>query len=365
MRRPLLRPPAALFTALALVACDGSSDTAPASKDATSDLGLPDEPTADAPLPDVSTALDRSATDASRTDVVSADRLSRPDATTASDPRAWLHVDAWSIFWNDRTRCGAERTFLDICERRRDDCALYRRAWEACDPARVVYGQVGPSQQGERLCQRGRFPDVGGCDARRYDFDRLRFSWYGAEWQGNWPFATVKVFPAGTREPSALLGAGMVAFSSLPGAPQAAMGGVTNHGLDRDGDGRPDRGACVMRGATTGDAAYQSPFGAFAWIELPTGRPVTLVVAAGTNFADRAFSGCSRGAATQSPWVTSPPGAQLGCVYVIEQEFQSGRHYVFRYGRVEALTGTSPPTEIIDGFMRAGVDVRDATSCAR
>ncbi|MCC6877760.1 MAG: hypothetical protein IT378_25850 [Sandaracinaceae bacterium] len=271
-----------------------------------------------------------------------------------ADTRAYLHADLWSTFWNDRTRCGAEVAFLAMCRARNEDCSLYERAVAACDPSRVVYGQVGPEKQGERLCRRGLHPDFGGCDARRYDLDRLRFEWYGAEWQGNWPFATLKIFEAGTHEPSAWLGAGLIAQSSLPGHAQAAMGGVENHGLS---------GACAMRGQTQGDAAYQSLFGGFAWIEVPADRPVTIVAAAGTNFANRAFAGCDRGNATQEPWVRDAPGAVLGCVYVLDHRFEPGRHYALRYGRIEALASAGPPPEIVAGFDRLGVDVRARSSC--
>lgn len=283
------------------------------------------------------------------------------------DDRAYLHADVWSTFWNDRTRCGAERTFLEVCERRGGDCGAERAAWAACDPTRVVYGQIGPERSGERVCMRGALPDVGGCDARRFDFDRLRFRWYGAEWAGNWPFATLKIFPAGTSDPTAWLGPGLVAVSNLPGRAQAAMDGVANHGLDRDGDGISDSTPCAMLGETSGDGAYRRPFGAFAWIEVPIDVPVVVVTASSTNFGDRAFAGCSRGAATASPWLEGTPGSVLGCVHAVEHTFRRGRHYVMRYGRIEELTTHGPPPEIVAGFAlpEVGLDVSRPGTCER
>lgn len=268
---------------------------------------------------------------------------------------AFIHADLWSAFWNDRTRCGAERTFVDMCQRRGEpDCSIYQAAYDACDPTTIVYGQVGPEQQGNHLCRRGVHPDLGGCVAASYDFDALRFHWYGAEWQGNWPAATFKVFAAGADWSG---GGEIVAFSTLPGHAQAAMAGIDNHGLGH---------GCTMTGVTSGDAAYQTPFGAMAWVEVPTDQPVTVVAAAATNFGDQAFAGCGRGAATQAPWVTDAPGATLGCVYVQDFQFEPGHHYYWRYGQIVELTEPRPPPEIVAGFALPGVDmdVSSADACA-
>ncbi len=275
------------------------------------------------------------------------------DATTGEpDARAYLHADLWSTWWNDRTRCGAERTFLEICQRRGEDCSLYMQAVAACDPAKIVYGQVGPEKQGEMLCQRGKFPDIGGCVASAYDFDALRFYWYGAEWQGNWPVATLKVFPAGVDWTG---GGELVALSNHPGKAQAAMAGIDNHGL---GFG------CVMPGSD-GDDRYQIPFGGFAWVEVPTGQPVTVVGAGATNFGDMPFAGCNRGQKTQDPWITGAPGAMLGCVYVVENMvFEPGKHYAWRYGQLVEVAG--PPAELVAGFAlpELGLDVTHRDACA-
>lgn len=276
--------------------------------------------------------------------------------TSPSGP-AYLHADLWSIWWNDRTRCGAERTFLEICKQRGEpDCSLYQSAVNSCDPAQIVYGQVGPEKSGEKLCQRSKYPAIGGCEASKYDFAKLRYWWYGAEWQGNWPVATLKIFPDGKDWTG---GGELIALSTHPGAQQAAMSGIQNHGLGH---------GCSMPGKTSGDAAYRTPFGGFAWVEVPVGQKVTIAALAATNFAGQAFAGCNRGSATQNPWVTSPPGAQLGCVYVAENvTFEAGRHYLWRYGKLELLPiGTSkPPQDLIDAFAEPehGLDVSTRAPC--
>jgi len=298
----------------------------------------------DASSADVGTSAD--ATTSDTTGTVDVARDLGPPST-----RAYLHADVWSTFWNDRTRCGAERTFLEICKRRGEaDCSNEQKAWDACDPTKIVYGQVGPEKSGEPLCQRSLFPAVGGCDARVYDFEKLRFYWYGAEWEGNWPWATLKVFEDGKD----WRGAGeTIAFSSIPNAAQSAMSGIANHGL---GSG------CALRGVTTGTDKYVRPFGAFAWIEVPTGRPVTLVSVASTNFGDKAFAGCNRGAATQSPWITSARGATLGCVHVLEKvTFQPGKQYLLRYGKLQEIAG--PPADLTKVFESVSVDVRTPAPC--
>jgi hypothetical protein len=277
-----------------------------------------------------------------------------PAAEAGSGP-AYLHADVWSTWWNDRTRCGAERAFLEICQRRAAaDCSLYQQAYAACDPKKIVYGQVGPEKQGEPLCQQSKFPDVGGCIAASYDFAKLRFYWYGAEWQGNWPVATLKVFPKGVDWKG---GGEVIALSNVPGAAQAAMSGIQNHGLGH---------GCAMLGATSGNDKYRKPFGGFAWVEVPVGTPVTVASVAATNFANQPFQGCSRGAATQQPWITSAPDAQLGCVYVLENVvFEAGKHYALRYGKIEPLAQPAPPKEIVDGFAlpEVGLDVHVKDKC--
>jgi len=194
-----------------------------------------------------------------------------------------------------------------------------------------------------------------GDDVNLFDFDTLRYWWYGAQWQGNWPFATIKVFEAGADWTT---GGELIAYSNLPGRRQAAMENTDNHGI---GSG------CTMLGETTGDAAYRSPFGAFAWIEVPTDRSVIVVAASSTNFADEPFQGCSRGGATQHPWVTEAPGAAaLGCVYVEERQFEPGHHYLWRNGRIEELDQPQPPPDIIDAIAwpEVGLDVHSADACS-
>lgn len=275
------------------------------------------------------------------------------DAPGVDPTRAFLHADLWSTFWNDRTRCGAERTFLEICKRRGEgDCSNEQKAWDVCDPTRIVYGQVGPEKSGEPLCQRSTLPAVGGCEAKKYDFDQLRFRWYGAEWEGNWGFATLKLFEDGKD----FRGTGeTLAFSSIPNAAQSAMAGIADHGLGH---------GCVLHGVTTGDDKYKKPFGAFAWIEVPTGRPMTIASVASTNFGDKPFAGCNRGAATQAPWITGARGAQLGCVHVLEKVvFSPGKHYFLQYGKLTEVSG--PPKVVIDGFALAGLDVTAPSACKR
>lgn len=70
------------------------------------------------------------------------------------------------------------------------------------------------------------------------------------------------------------------------------MAGISNHGMNS---------GCSMPGATRGDAAYRTPFGAFAWVEVPTDQPVTVVGAPASNFGDQPFAGCNRGTVTQDP----------------------------------------------------------------
>jgi len=104
-----------------------------------------------------------------------------------------------------------------------------------------------------------------------------------------------------------------------------------------------------------------------AWVEVPTDEALTVVATAATNFADNAFQGRSRGAATQDPWISGAPGAQLGCVYVEENMvFEPGKHYVWRYGELVETDAKGPPPELLAGFAlpEVGLDVSDRSACA-
>ena len=268
--------------------------------------------------------------------------------TAPSDPSAYLHANVWSTWWNDRTRCGAERAFLRICQKRGGSCGTYQKAVSVCDPSKTVNGQVGPEKQGESLCQQSKYPSIGGCVASKYDFDKLRFWWYGAEWQGNWPVATIKVFKQGTDWKG---GGELVALSNVPGAKQAAMSGIKNHGYGY---------GCAMAGKTSGSKAdrYRRPFGGFAWISVPTNQKLTVAALAASNFAGYSFAGCSRGLVTQSPWISGAPGATLGCVHVLQNVvFSPGKHYYWSHGLIKQLPTAAPPKELIDGFNLPGVGI--------
>ncbi|MCB9756458.1 MAG: hypothetical protein H6713_41595 [Myxococcales bacterium] len=324
------------------------ASTASAGSDASTTTGS----TTSATAPDTTSDATSDATDAETGSTTE-------DATTTGAPpddNAYLHVDVWSTWWNDRTRCGAERAFLEMCQHMNGlDCGVYQQAYDVCDPWAQHYGQVGPEKQGEPLCSRGNFPDIGGCDASKYDFDALRFYWYGAEWQGNWPVATVKVFEGGADWTG---GGELIALSNMPGFAEAAMSGIPNHGL---GFG------CAMLGTDQGDEKYQEPFGGFAWVQVPTGQALTVVGASAMNFANQPFQGCSRGEVTQDPWIPGGPNAQLGCVYVVENiTFEPGHHYLLRYGAIEDLGAAGPPQLIVDGFAlpEVGLDVTTRDACA-
>ena len=320
---------------LGLGACAGEIGATPPGD------GHPDVAATDGKVPQDTGQKDRAALDTRKREAGTQD-------ATPADPSAYLHANVWSTWWNDRTRCGAERTFLRICQQRgAGSCSLYQLAVSACDPKKIIYGQVGPEKQKEALCNQSNYPSVGGCEAAKYDFAKLRFWWYGAEWQGNWPVATIKIFKKGQD----WKGSGeLIALSSVPGARQAAMSGIKNHGLGY---------GCAMAGKTGGSKAdqFRRPFGGFAWIKVPTGQAVTVAALAATNFAGYAFAGCSRGTVKQSPWITGAPGATLGCVHVQDITFKPGKHYYLSFGQIKELATAAPPKELVDGFKLPGVGI--------
>ena len=264
--------------------------------------------------------------------------------TAPPDPSAYLHANVWSTWWNDRTRCGAERTFLRICQKRGGSCGTYAKAVSVCNPSKTVNGQVGPEKQGESLCKQSKDPSIGGCVASKYDFDKLRFWWYGAEWQGNWPVATIKVFTQGKDWKG---GGELIALSSVPGAKQAAMSGIKNHGIGH---------GCAMLGKTSGSKAdkYRRPFGGFAWIKVPTNQKLTVAALAASNFAGYSFAG----------WISGAPGATLGCLHVLQNVvFAPGKHYYWSHGLIKQLPTAAPPKELVDGFKLVGKNITSKAAC--
>ena len=291
---------------LLLAACTGEVGDTPPGGDGAADGWALDHALDLAQLPTDSKVVSRDGQ--STTDSTPHQDKGGKKDTTPPDSSAYLHANVWSVWWNDRTRCGAERTFLRICQQRGGTCSTYQQALNACNPKKIVNGQVGPEKQGESLCQQSKYPSVGGCVAASYDFAKLRFWWYGAEWQSNWPVATIKIFSQGADWKG---GGELIALSNVPGATQAAMSGIKNHGL---GFG------CAMAGKTTGSKAdkYRRPFGGFAWIKVPTNQALTVAALSASNFAGYAFAGCNRGSATQSPWISGAPGATMGCIHVLQ-----------------------------------------------
>lgn len=134
-----------------------------------------------------------------------------------------------------------------------------------------------------------------------------------------------------------------------------------------DGHGGGSSGGAGGVSASGGvGGADAEPWPSGGWVEVPAGQPLTIAVASSDNFGNHAFAGCQRGAATQSPWVTSPPGAQLGCVYVNENVvLQAGKHYFWQYGNLTELPTPAPPKLIVDAFKLPGVgiDVTKKDNC--
>ena len=149
---------------LTLIACTGEVGDLPPAGDGCPDSATFDGLTAaDAGGKDTANK-DTGKQDSAKKDTGSKDTGKQDSAkkdTTPADPSAYLHANVWSTWWNDRTRCGAERTFLRICQKRASgSCSLYQQAVAACNPSTIVYGQVGPEKQSEPLCQQSKYPSV-------------------------------------------------------------------------------------------------------------------------------------------------------------------------------------------------------------
>ena len=166
--------------------------------------------------------------------------------------------------------------------------------------------------------------------------------------------ATIKVFKQGADWKG---GGELVALSSHPGATQAAMSGIKNHGYGY---------GCAMAGKSSGSKAdqFRRPFGGFAWIRVPAGQKLLVAAMASSNFAGYAFAGCSRGTVKQTPWITDAPGATMGCVYVHPGvTFKAGAHYYWSHGQFTELKTPAPPAELSAGFGLAGKKITTRDAC--
>ncbi|RMH44128.1 MAG: hypothetical protein D6689_03170 [Deltaproteobacteria bacterium] len=295
------------------------------------------------------------------------------DATPSDCPGvgpAYVHGDLWAFWHNYRVACDRQHKWLWICERRfgAGNCPVeaqrFADCWQATGdfpPSTWDGSTPAPSSPNWGVCQPHHWPEKNDpvrrpgnpvpCDTTQNDYDVLRTAdpRYGVDWwvgQTSMRHFTIKVFEAGT-DPRANNGQvdGITALSTHPGDYAAFMDGIDNHG----------RG-CLP--ALTGDDTDPYPaqnFGAFAWVEVPADRPVTLAASwigpigdnIGTTCLNRDVYGFPPSFAVHSvdgkPWLVSSP-----CWDVIENvQLAPGRHYVWDLNGFRELPSCAGPPESV------------------
>ncbi len=284
--------------------------------------------------------------------------------------KAYLHVNLWNKFHNFRSWCGTEKTFAWQCRHIKAkypnvDCTSIEQKARDCqtreeaNPDDVEYGFVGFKKQDaehQDLCHGSLLDDDGGCDYRRWDLDdKLHFYWYGPRWGSNWPVATVKVFAGAGKKYTDT--DEVVGLSNRQATKDRSATGVNRGGT------RISTGCVIIQ--NEGQDEYHAPFGAFAWIEVPTDTPVTVVGVSGAIFGDdfSAF-GRDRGsapvlvnhnpsdqAAAAAYWAANPPngGTRVGySTYTEEVIFKKGKQYYWGHGSIEEVQAV--PDDIKAGF---------------
>lgn len=295
-----------------------------------------------------------------------------PDPCPPEGP-AYVHGDLWAFWHNYRVACDAQHKWLWVCEQRLgpEACGPERGRFEECWSARGDFPPSNwdnstptPHSPNWGVCQPHHWPEKNSperrpgnsvpCDTSGFDYAALRTSdpRYGVDWWAgsvSMRHLSIKVFE-GDHDIIASQGRadGIVNLSTHPGEDEAFMGGLGNHnypGALRDG--------ClpVLSGEDEDPWPHQN-FGAFAWLEVPSGRPVTLAASwigtVGGNIAD----GCIRApwtfpgsfashAEPGKPWFISNP-----CWDVQRNvQLEPGAHYVWDLHGFRKLDTCDGPPE--------------------
>ncbi len=361
-----------------LVAPSADASAADATRaDGTLDRGLPPRE-AGLPPADATPSAELGSTDATTPIDDAAQILDavgpEPDAKSCpAEGPAYLHGDLWAYWYNFRVACDGPHKWWWICEQRQPGQCQIEQAWfEDCWNARGAWPQTSwgedshpaPHSANYGVCQPQHWGDKNGegrrpanpvpCDTTTHDYDRLRTEdpFAGVDW---WAGATgmrhltIKLFEAGAN-PLASEGHadGVVALSTHPGDRDALMGDLQNHGPPGG------RVGCVHRPDEDREApGLGQSFGAFAWLEVPTGRPMQVAANWNELVAGNINLGCIQGlyffppqfaehSVEGKPWFTSSP-----CFDVQQITFEPGRHYLWDLHGLRALPGCSGPPESV------------------
>jgi hypothetical protein len=354
--------------ALSVDAADAADTTADIPVgDSPADLPSDDVPrdmTVDAPIPDLG-------------DVVTPDSAENiiEEPECPSQGPAYVHGDLWAYWHNYRVACDAQHKWLWVCEQRlgADACGPERQRFEDCWNARGDFPASNwenatptPHSPNWGVCQPHHWPEKNSaesrpgndvpCDTSRFDYDTLRTGdpRYGVDWWAggiSMRHLSLKVFD-GDHDIVTSQGRadGMVNLSTHPGEEEAFMSGLSNHnypGAARDG---------CLPSLTGGDEEPwpSQNFGAFAWLEVPSARPVTLAASwigtVGGNIADGCIrqpwafpASFSAHSVDGKPWFTSSP-----CWDVQRNvQLEPGAHYlwdVHGFHKMESCDG--PPQQL-------------------
>ena len=183
---------------------------------------------------------------------------------------------------------------------------------------------------------------------------------YGVDWwQGHsgTRHLTVKLFDAGT-DPFASQGRvdGLANLSTHPGDRDAIMEGLVNHGI------AGGRGGCIHKPEGDREApGLDQSFGAFAWLEVPTDRPVHVAANWNGLLQGDIGSSCIQGldffppafgahAVPGKPWFILSPCLDLERDVV----FRPGRHYLWDVHGLREMEGCAgPPESVLAGIPEA------------
>jgi hypothetical protein len=145
-------------------------------------------------------------------------------------------------------------------------------------------------------------------------------------------------------------------------------------GTEVDKRGKVISTGCTMETPRDTDR-YKQPFGAFAWVEVPTDEVVTVIGTTGTRFGDNAAS-FSRdngtapvkklGQSAEDYWRDNPPngGARRGySIHTEEIIFKKGKQYYWGHGSIREVTAV--PDDVKAGFALYQQDVSSPDKCVR
>ena len=305
----------------------------------------------------------------------------------SSSGPAYIHGDIWPFWYSGRTACDAPHTWWWVCKQRlgAGHCQTEKQHYQECLDGTGHYGPTdapmcndckpAPHAKNYGQCQPHHWPDKrdeptrpdqnnNACDTQGFDYQKLSTSdrYYGLDWWGAGHallrHMTLKVYEQSvdpTSQSHQGQADGLVVLSTHPNEESAFTSKSSNHSYA--GSTRQKPGCIPPFTGDTEDPMPDQNFGSFAWVEVPTDRPLNLAVSWHGLDVEECLPGqkysfpsdfSSRGPSGK-PWFTSSP-----CFDVVRNvQFEPGAHYVWDISGFHKISGCQPPSHVLTSIPQS------------